>query len=231
YEYHKVTQRRQDQSRKGLDKERDLVQQVRRDHLSPTDALTRSTADNRTPGQTYDEEALLQRIDLLKKELSEHVAVQMVERSITTNLSMSQHLVDAIGKGSNADRNHHQRTLVHLAQRRAYLTSQLAQLLQEQSQLQRERVELQTSILEKQARNRQLMAQIDQCKRDHESRTAQGDPKLRVRLETLSKELDREMSRQEVTRNVLQGLILESGINWAQDKSLCKTMKLLGEME
>ncbi|KAJ1642287.1 hypothetical protein IWQ61_010643, partial [Dispira simplex] len=122
YEYHKVIQRRQDQRRESLDQERELVHEIQLDYLSQADAPTRSTTHKRVPYETDEEEALLQRIDILKKELAEHVAVQLVERSIVTNLSLSQHLVDAVGKGSDADRNHHQRTLVRLAQRRAYLT-------------------------------------------------------------------------------------------------------------
>ena len=45
----------------------------------------------------------------------------------------------------------------------------------------------------------------------------------------LRRNLTNARSKREIVRNVLQGLILESGVEWADDEHLLKLMLVIGE--
>ncbi|KAJ1910579.1 hypothetical protein IWQ60_010584 [Tieghemiomyces parasiticus] len=137
---------------------------------------------------------------------------------------------------------HTAQSLVDAADRRDILARQLAHLTTDLADVTTQRRTVQLDLSRQHAANRQLLTDIRarEAEMIHLSSGSSGGDRLHgasrassvgQSLQQLDEELAKLIARQELIRNVLQGLILESGVDWSRDKFLQETLLMLGETE
>ncbi|CAG8496833.1 2654_t:CDS:2 [Dentiscutata erythropus] len=97
---------------------------------------------------------------------------------------------------------------------------------QELLKAQTELIELQQAVIKRHRDNRQLMKQINDMRTSISDDSGSQDTKM---IQRTKRELADARAKREVVRNVLQGLILESGIDWAEDEHLLNLLLMIGE--
>ncbi|CAG8749205.1 29684_t:CDS:2 [Gigaspora margarita] len=95
---------------------------------------------------------------------------------------------------------------------------------QELLKAQTELMELEQDVIS--SDNRQLMKQIIDMRTSNSDDSDSQDAKM---VQRTKKELVSARAKREVIRNVLQGLILESGIDWTEDEQLLNLLLMIGE--
>ncbi|KAL1914638.1 uncharacterized protein VTP21DRAFT_8049 [Calcarisporiella thermophila] len=121
--------------------------------------------------------------------------------------------------------------IVTAIEQRDKLVSDFLKMHEKVKHIQQELAEIESRIKDQHQRNRSLMADITTISSELSvtHRQEQADPKFARALKRAEEELEREKSRQEILRNVLQGLLLESGVQWVDDEHWLKVMLMLGE--
>ncbi|KAF0391235.1 hypothetical protein F8M41_010765 [Gigaspora margarita] len=97
---------------------------------------------------------------------------------------------------------------------------------QELLKAQTELMELEQDVIKRHRDNRQLMKQIIDMRTSNSDDSDSQDAKM---VQRTKKELVSARAKREVIRNVLQGLILESGIDWTEDEQLLNLLLMIGE--
>jgi hypothetical protein len=77
--------------------------------------------------------------------------------------------------------------------------------------------------------NRILMKQINEITSKPMTKYYENSENNQAEILQLKINLTNARSKREIVRNVLQGLILESGVEWADDEHLLKLMLVIGE--
>ncbi|CAG8475637.1 4439_t:CDS:2, partial [Dentiscutata heterogama] len=95
---------------------------------------------------------------------------------------------------------------------------------QELLKAQTELIELQQAVIKRHRDNRQLMKQINDMRTSISDDSDSQDTKM---IQRTKRELADARAKREVVRNVLQGLILESGIDWAEDEHLLNLLLMI----
>ncbi|KAJ1979448.1 hypothetical protein H4R33_005710 [Dimargaris cristalligena] len=175
------------------------------------------------------EDGLLNTIDDLKAELLQEAAHNGVRLAILSNLA----LVDQVQK-SNAksakDTSYVDIKLQETLHQRDKLSRELAVAMQDLAAVNDERQAIQQSLIAQHSKNRELMAKVQSIKGSSRS-SATPSRTTASELRKLDSEHSKLTSQLEVIRNVLQGLILESGLDWAEDKTLQDIIMMLGEFD
>ncbi|KAJ1984759.1 hypothetical protein H4R34_000447 [Dimargaris verticillata] len=184
------------------------------------------------PATADNAEALLQQtIDSLKKELAYQVARHQLQTTIQSNLTLAETVTQVATVPPN-DRRHDERTVAKAIIRRDELSIQLAQANHALSKLNDELYQVEAEIRQRHQQNQVIMTQVQALRQDQSTaHPLANDRRTSKQLRQLDTEQTQLTSRLHILQNVLQGLILESGLNWAQDKQLREMMRRLGEME
>ncbi|KAJ1969557.1 hypothetical protein H4R35_006107 [Dimargaris xerosporica] len=208
-------------------------QRNRQEEIALVQELEASASQQSPPPAIADDaETLLQQtVDNLKKELAYQVARHQLQTTIQTNLTLAE-TVTQIATVPPNDRRHDERTVAKAVICRDELSAQLAQANFELGKLKDELYQVEAEIRQRHQQNQTIMAEVQALRQDqlplHALANNRRDSK---QLQQLDAEQTQLTSRLYILQNVLQGLILESGVNWAQDKQLRETMRRLSEME
>ncbi|RIB28041.1 centromere protein H [Gigaspora rosea] len=97
---------------------------------------------------------------------------------------------------------------------------------QELLKAQTELMELQQDVIKRHRDNRQLMKKIIDIRT---SISDDSDSQEARMVQRTKKELADARGKREVIRNVLQGLILESELDWTEDEQLLNLLLMIGE--
>ncbi|CAG8610361.1 10306_t:CDS:2, partial [Cetraspora pellucida] len=100
------------------------------------------------------------------------------------------------------------------------LVSEILKSHQELLKAQTELIELQQAVIN----NRQLMKQIHDKRTSFSDNSDSQDTRM---IQRTKKDLADIRGKREVVRNVLQGLILESGVDWAEDEYLLNLLLMV----
>ncbi|CAG8638327.1 6679_t:CDS:2, partial [Acaulospora morrowiae] len=112
--------------------------------------------------------------------------------------------------------------LTKLVNERDSLVSEFLTSHQELLKARTELAKLQQSVIMCHNDNRELMRRIKNVR-------SQSSVSTSADLNRLQRDLSEAEAKLEVTKNVLQGLILESGVNWVADEHLLKLMLNIGK--
>ncbi|XP_061172240.1 zinc transporter ZIP3-like isoform X2 [Saccostrea echinata] len=153
-----------------------------------------------------------ERINLFNKRL---------ERSELIVAELFQH--PEKGKGDAPHKTPEKEYLENLMERQCCLVSDIMRTLKECRKYQEELDEVKKENRDIQVENRQLLKEL---KEKQESRKKMHDQET----QSLCEELDQQLQMISITRCILQGLVVGSGVHWAENQQLQELVLKLGEV-
>ncbi|KAF9431017.1 hypothetical protein BGZ76_000606 [Entomortierella beljakovae] len=169
--------------------------------------------DNSTEEQIR--EAMEKRIDILKQELVALASMESIRTKALNNAYGYLAVLKGLFKG---DHDSNEKSLAKSIEERDEAVSVYLHIHQELQQSRRELSTVQVQVLDCQDENRQLVQLLsDETTAMKEATTSQdtgGNKRMAHRMEEELKNIN---IKHNVISNVLQGLLLESGVDWADD--------------
>ncbi|RIA91245.1 centromere protein H (CENP-H)-domain-containing protein [Glomus cerebriforme] len=166
-----------------------------------------------------------------KEKKSEFAALNTKNRvkdKAAENAEIGRVIMDSLF--SEGDKTSHESCLNEMINQRDLLVSEFLKSHQELLSVQYELANLKQAVIVRHRENRILMRKINELtskpmtKFYEKSESSQSEIILQLR-----RNLTNARAKREIARNILQGLILESGVEWADDEDLLKLMLAIGE--
>ncbi|CAG8438200.1 8888_t:CDS:2 [Diversispora eburnea] len=158
---------------------------------------------------------LKERINLKKKELSNLKATNLVKDKAIESIEIGRVIINSLYP-KELELSLQNSQFNELLNTRDSFVSEFLKSHQELLKVQAEMTKLQQAIIVRQHDNRELMKKIKNIKQSS------------IDFNSMQSDLSNTMAKIEIVKNVLQGLILESGINWVEDEHLLKLMLKIG---
>ncbi|KAI7879471.1 hypothetical protein K492DRAFT_208248 [Lichtheimia hyalospora FSU 10163] len=190
------------------------------------DQYQRALATEPSESDNHTEHDLCNTIDRLRAELDVMTQFNLSRKCLTRNLDASYHTLNTLFSGpSDHDSMERRRLVTERLQERDELTVLILRIV---DQLKKARVQLtktQAKVMDTHIINRQLVQAIQRVRNQRSEGIAREASQITVRPEVM----DDMVNRLEIARNVLMGLMLESGIDWANDERWLQVMLKLGD--
>ncbi|CAG8468515.1 12465_t:CDS:2 [Ambispora gerdemannii] len=199
-----------------------------------------STDKNQEEKQKAEEERLKQRINQLKRELAQVSSADLFKdkavESAEAGVVILETLFPQRSSASNNSSNNLQpssNTLNELILERDRLVTEFLKMHHELLEAQFELSKHEKKVIARHIENRKLMSEINRITESNSVSIENGsNPENSEFLETIQrirKDLENILGKREIVRNVLQGLILESRVEWTEDDHLMTIMLSIGE--
>ncbi|PKC07590.1 hypothetical protein RhiirA5_479526 [Rhizophagus irregularis] len=130
---------------------------------------------------------------------------------------------------SEGNKTSYESCLNEMINHRDILVSGFLKSHQELLGIQYELTNLKKAVIVRHIENRILMRQINEITSKPMTKYYESSGNNQAEILQLKINLTNARSKREIVRNVLQGLILESGVEWANDEHLLKLMLVIGE--
>ncbi|XP_013404265.1 centromere protein H-like [Lingula anatina] len=196
-------------------------------------AKLESAKDSARPGNNIDQ--IQERITELQKELLDASTNLKQKEQIVKRMQLgeclSQNLLSACdgdqGAGDLVTRNKETESLLPLVQRQMELVTKILGIHKAMQTMHVTVGCYQKDRLQMMKQCRELLAQAE--KQNEEKQQRGADFQQNEEIQDAKRSLEEECSKIEMQRHVLQGLILGSGIHWAEDEKLKKLVISLGQ--
>ncbi|XP_072038241.1 centromere protein H-like [Amphiura filiformis] len=174
------------------------------------------------------EDEVKRRVDELQEELVEKTSLHSVKELALQRMQLGSTLLNILfppleEEGSVSDTERQQ--FVDLCTRQNELSSDILAINSTCQRLQEELEGVRQKSSEAKKENQGLMEQL-RHKNDEKNKAKQSTSHEAERLHT---EIDRQLSHICIGRNILQGLVVGSGVNWAEDEELKELVISLGQ--
>ncbi|XP_022086917.1 centromere protein H-like [Acanthaster planci] len=193
---------------------------VKRDHEAAFEA-------RRVVSSAKDQEQLDERILKFQKELLKESTVHSLKELALRRLQLSDTLLQILfptspsGSAASQQRDKFR----DLTSKQSELVSEVIGHHKVCQRVQDELDSVQKECVDLKKRNRDIMAELLQTNKEKNQQASNYDNEKHRQVQG---EIQRTMSHIQIGRNILQGLILGSGVNWAEDGHLKELMLSLG---
>ncbi|RHZ89693.1 hypothetical protein Glove_12g39 [Diversispora epigaea] len=161
---------------------------------------------------------LKERINLKKKELLNLKAINIVKDKAIESIEIGRVIINSLyPKESELSLQNSQ--FNELLNTRDSFVSEFLKSHQELLKVQAEMTKLQQAVIVRQHDNRELTKKIKKINQSS------------IGLNSMQSDVSNTKAKIAIVKNVLQGLILESGINWVEDEYLLKLMLKIGDLK
>ncbi|CAG8442783.1 4048_t:CDS:2 [Funneliformis mosseae] len=193
----------------------------------------KSCLENFTTGSDEASEiiSLEVRIKEKKKTLASLNSKNQVKDKAVENTETGQVILTSLFSEGNKTSSH-ETCLNEMINKRDLLVSEFLKSHQELLKVQYELTNLKKAVIARHRENRTLMMQINEfiskpIEKYYEN--SGNNQAVTLQLKSLSNDLANARAKREIVRNILQGLILESGVDWANDEHLLNLILIIGE--
>ncbi|KAF9576525.1 hypothetical protein EC968_008003 [Mortierella alpina] len=171
---------------------------------------------------TEKRQELEQRIDFLKQELTTAVSMETVRNKVVDSAHAYQVVLKSLFKG---DHDQDEKSLANAIEERDEAVSKYLHIHRELQKARRELSAVQVQVLDCQDDNRAIAQSLAlETAAMKEAMASQDSKSSRRMAHRVEEELRNIVIKHSVVSNVLQGLLLESGIDWANDPHYLEVM-------
>ncbi|CAG8610866.1 1815_t:CDS:2, partial [Paraglomus occultum] len=171
------------------------------------------------------EHALARQIDTLKKELAKQVSANFVKNEAIKTVEIGKSILNSQFSDAKTNSSPEAIILNELVEERDQYVSEFLLMHQELVKVQSELSKVQLAIIARHEDNRELMKEINDA--FDISKTASSSTNSEAKA--LQKSHKDVIAKRDIIRNVLQGLVLESGVRWTKDGHLLNIMLMIGQ--
>ncbi|CAI2163060.1 11383_t:CDS:2 [Funneliformis geosporum] len=183
------------------------------------------------PDEASEKTSLEVRIKEKKKTLANlNTKNQVKNKAVENNETGRVILASLFSEGNKT--SSHESCLNEMINKRDLLVSEFLKSHQELLKVQNDLTNLKKAVIARHRENRTVMTKINELISNPIEKYYENSGNNRAKtlqLKSLTNDLANARSKREIARNILQGLILESGVDWVNDEHLLKLMLMIGE--